>query len=52
MRIADDETMQGQKGSRLAKWIASADTFRGKYALEKPQKLQNLFHDIRALGVL
>ena len=42
MRAAEDETMKGQKGSRLSKWIASADARREKGGAAEPDSLQNL----------
>lgn len=42
MRAAEDETMKGQKGSRLSKWIASADARREKMGAAEPESLQNL----------
>lgn len=42
MRAADDEILQGQKGSRLAKWILSADTKRAQAGAEKPETIEIL----------
>ena len=42
MRAADDETMQGTKGSRLSKWIQSADTKRAQAGVEKPETIESL----------
>ena len=42
LRAKDNETMQGVKGSRLSKWIASKDTRRQAAGALEPQKLQNL----------
>eukprot|EP00438_Fugacium_kawagutii_P011893 Skav219174 [mRNA] locus=scaffold648:376986:378912:- [translate_table: standard] len=44
MRLEDDEVMQGQKGSRLSKWIAACDARReamGVPGAPKPEALQN-----------
>ena len=41
MREQQDETMAGQRGSRIAKWIQSSAELRQKAGLSSPEKLKN-----------
>ena len=41
MREQQDETMAGQRGSRIAKWTQSSAELRQKAGLSSPEKLKN-----------
>lgn len=40
MREQEDETLAGQRGGRIQKWIASNEEARKKAGLSAPEKLQ------------
>lgn len=42
LREEQDETMAGQRGSRMAKWIQSTADARKKAGLSEPEKLKRL----------
>ena len=44
LRVLEDELMEGQRGSRLAKWIISSKAQRDEVGLADPQTLQILGH--------
>lgn len=43
MRVAEDEVMKGQKGSRLSKWIGSSDSCREQAGGKAVEMLERLW---------
>ena len=46
----EDETMAGQRGGRIAKWIASSEESRKKAGLDAPEKLKSLGAPLNVCG--